>query len=175
MAHESSPIPTHSNPPSSCISPLCLPLAEELPIKESGELALIHHNLSSRELKGIVERWKRAVKRKICAGDSSGSSQKSALLTLNSSLQTFLAKASAISLGLKENIVGEFTEKLGAEQVKIDELSSEVVALGVELRKVFKEHKPTVNCIKLLAVALRLTDSNIAASKKVKASLSFQL
>ncbi|KAK5786674.1 hypothetical protein PVK06_041314 [Gossypium arboreum] len=47
------------------------------------------------ELKGIVERWKEATKRNICAGDSSGSSQKFALLIFSFFLQAFLAVAFA--------------------------------------------------------------------------------
>lgn len=48
-----------------------------------------------------------AAKKKICTGDSSGSLQKSALLTLSSTLQAFLVEAFVISLDLEENIVGE--------------------------------------------------------------------
>ncbi|KAH1083845.1 hypothetical protein J1N35_023606 [Gossypium stocksii] len=74
--------------------------------RKSSELAPSHKKLSSRKLKGIVKRRKKAAKRKICDGGSSGSSQMSSLLTLRSFLQAFLAEASAISLGLKENVVG---------------------------------------------------------------------
>ncbi|KAH1031855.1 hypothetical protein J1N35_044029 [Gossypium stocksii] len=83
VTYESSSVTTHDNSPPPYISLLVVPLVEELPTKNN-EVA----------------------KRKICADDSFGSSQKSVLLTLNSSLQAFLGKASVISLSLKEKIIG---------------------------------------------------------------------
>ncbi|TYG72513.1 hypothetical protein ES288_D04G026900v1 [Gossypium darwinii] len=58
----------------------------------------------------MIEKWKASVleaaKRHMRAGESSGSSQKSTLSKLSSSLQYLLVEVTVISLGLDENVVG---------------------------------------------------------------------
>ncbi|KAH1108476.1 hypothetical protein J1N35_012244 [Gossypium stocksii] len=65
-------------------------------------------NLNSKKLWDIESKWRapvlETVKRKLCTDESSESSHESELLTLNSSLQSFLVEASMISLGLEERI-----------------------------------------------------------------------
>ncbi|KAK5845528.1 hypothetical protein PVK06_001719 [Gossypium arboreum] len=61
VAHKSSPITTHDNPPFPYISPPRLPLTKELPIEDSGKLAPSHQNFNSRDLRGIVEKWRASV------------------------------------------------------------------------------------------------------------------
>ncbi|PPR99860.1 hypothetical protein GOBAR_AA20807 [Gossypium barbadense] len=153
MAHESSPIIARGNSPSPCISPPTAPLVRELPAGNSGKLALSHYNLNSKELKGIVEKWRalvlEAAKKKICADDSFGSSQKSALLTLSSSLQAFFIEASKIRIEndvlYKQN--DKLIGKLITEQVKNDALSNDIAALDAELIRVVEKHKAVVNHI----------------------------
>ncbi|TYG36643.1 hypothetical protein ES288_D13G080100v1 [Gossypium darwinii] len=109
VAHKSSPIIARGNSHSPYIFPLTAPLADEVPTKNCGKLAPSHRNLNTKELQGIVENWRalvlEAAKKKICVDDSSGSSQKSALLTLSFSLQAFLVEAFMISLGFEEKII----------------------------------------------------------------------